>query len=66
MQPSTKRLARINALFDELAELIWTPDPSPGKHLISVAWFLAPLGARPRGRHRNRRHKELGLRARDE
>jgi DNA-binding transcriptional ArsR family regulator len=51
MQPSAKRLARINALFDELASLIWTPDPSPGKQLISVAWFHAPLdGPRPRDR----------------
>lgn len=40
--PSPTRLARINALFDELAELVWTPDPNPGPPM-SVAWFLAPL-----------------------
>lgn len=50
MRPSKQRLAKINALFDELAELIWTSDSSPGKQLISVAWFLAPIGARPRTR----------------
>jgi predicted transcriptional regulator len=43
MQPSPQRLAKINALLDELAVLIWTPDPSPGKLSMSVAWFLAPL-----------------------
>jgi predicted transcriptional regulator len=42
-RPSPKRLARINALLDELAVLIWTPDPNPGKVSMSVAWFLAPL-----------------------
>lgn len=50
MRPSRQRLAKINALFDQLAELIWTSDSSPGKQLISVAWFLAPVGARPRRR----------------
>jgi predicted transcriptional regulator len=43
MQPSSQRLAKINALLDQLAVLIWTPDPSPGKLSMSVAWFLAPL-----------------------
>ncbi len=42
--PSPARLARINALLDELAELVWTPDPAPGPPM-SVAWFLAPLPA---------------------
>jgi predicted transcriptional regulator len=42
--PSPARLARVNALLDELAELVWTPDPEPGPP-ISVAWFLAPLPA---------------------
>jgi hypothetical protein len=42
-QPSPKRLAKINELLDELAVLIWTPDPSPGPLSMSVAWFLAPL-----------------------
>ena len=50
MRPSKQRLARINALFDELAELIWTSDSSPGRQLLSVAWFLAPISTRPRGR----------------
>lgn len=45
VQPSPERLARINALFDELSVLIWTPDPSPGNLSMSVAWFLAPLKA---------------------
>jgi len=44
-QPSPKRLAKINELLDELAELIWTPDPSPGPLSMSVAWFLAPLNS---------------------
>jgi hypothetical protein len=48
MQPSPQRLAKINALLDELSVLIWTPDASPGKLSISVAWFLAPLKP-PRG-----------------
>jgi DNA-binding transcriptional ArsR family regulator len=43
MRPSPDRLAKINALFDELASLIWTPDPSPGDMSMSVAWFMAPL-----------------------
>jgi DNA-binding transcriptional ArsR family regulator len=44
-RPSPERLAKINALMDRLGELIWTPDPSPGKQLISFAWFLSPLQA---------------------
>jgi predicted ArsR family transcriptional regulator len=43
--PSRSRRARINALLDELAELVWTPDPEPGPP-ISVAWFLSPLAER--------------------
>jgi predicted ArsR family transcriptional regulator len=43
--PSKKRLARINQLLDELATLVWTPDPDPGPPM-SVAWFLAPLAER--------------------
>jgi predicted ArsR family transcriptional regulator len=43
--PSKARLARINALLDELATLVWTPDPAPGPPM-SVAWFLAPLAER--------------------
>lgn len=52
MRPSPQRLAKINALLDELSVLIWTPDPSPGKLSMSVAWFLAPLKA-PRGSARS-------------
>ena len=40
--PSPERLARMNALLDELAELVWAPDPNPGPP-ISVAWVVAPL-----------------------
>jgi predicted ArsR family transcriptional regulator len=40
--PSAKRLARMNALLQELEDLTWSPDPNPGP-LISVAWFVAPL-----------------------
>jgi DNA-binding transcriptional ArsR family regulator len=43
--PSKARLARINALLDELATLVWTPDANPGPPM-SVAWFLAPLAER--------------------
>ena len=43
--PSKARLARINSLLDELATLVWTPDPNPGPPM-SVAWFLAPLAER--------------------
>jgi hypothetical protein len=42
--PSPARLARINQLFDELAELVWEPDPEPGPPM-SIAWFLSPLDA---------------------
>ena len=48
-QPSPARLAKINQLLDELAVLIWTPDPSPGPLSMSVAWFLAPLKASTSG-----------------
>ena len=39
--PSSKRLKKINALLDELAHLIWTPDPKPGRP-IRVTWFMSP------------------------
>lgn len=39
--PSSKRLARINSLLDELSHLVWTPDPKPGKP-IRVTWFMSP------------------------
>jgi hypothetical protein len=40
---SARRLAKINRLLNELAVLIWTPEPTPGKISVSVAWFLSPL-----------------------
>ncbi|MEI9989152.1 MAG: helix-turn-helix domain-containing protein [Rhizomicrobium sp.] len=39
--PSPKKLARINAMLDELAQLMWTPDKNPGRP-IRVTWFLSP------------------------
>ena len=39
--PSVPKLARINALFDELASLISTPDPKPGP-LMRVTWIMSP------------------------
>jgi len=39
--PSPKKLARINALLDDLAQLMWTPDENPGRP-IRVTWFLSP------------------------
>ena len=42
--PSPERLAKINKLLDQLAGLIWTPDPKPGR-LMSVTWLLSPIGA---------------------
>lgn len=41
--PSPERLARINALLDEVVELLWTPDPNPGPP-VSLAGILAPAG----------------------
>lgn len=49
-RPSPERLARINALLDELTELVSEPDPQPGP-LVSFAWISAPL-ERPRQRRR--------------
>jgi DNA-binding transcriptional ArsR family regulator len=40
--PSPKRLAKINALLDQVAELVWAPDKNPGP-VISIAWFISPL-----------------------
>lgn len=40
--PSPQRLARINELLVELAELVWTADPKPGP-LVSIGWFMMPL-----------------------
>lgn len=41
--PSPARLERMNRLLNELAELVWEPDPNPGP-TMSVAWFLSPVG----------------------
>ena len=49
--PSAGRLKRINELLDELAELVWEPDPKPGPP-ISVAWFLSPLGRKEKRKPR--------------
>lgn len=51
--PSAERLKRINALLDELAELIWTRDPKPGP-LIHVTWFMSPGTSRLRKRAKPR------------
>jgi DNA-binding transcriptional ArsR family regulator len=42
-RPSPKRLEKMNALLNELGELFWTPDPSPGELSVSIACFLSPL-----------------------
>jgi predicted ArsR family transcriptional regulator len=42
MAPSRARLARINELLEEVAELAWTQDPDPGPPL-SIGWFISPL-----------------------
>jgi DNA-binding transcriptional ArsR family regulator len=52
--PSRPKLARINALLDQLAELIWTPDPKPGP-LLHVTWMMSP--ARAPKKHRATRSK---------
>jgi len=39
---SRPRLARINALLDEVARLAYTPDPRPGP-LVSIACLLSPI-----------------------
>jgi DNA-binding transcriptional ArsR family regulator len=49
--PSPSRLKRINELFNELAELVWEPDPKPGPPM-SVAWFLSPLARNPKRKSR--------------
>ena len=56
--PSSKRLAQINALLDELAHLIWTPDPKPGRP-IRVTWFMSPS---PNARAKPRRSAAVGVR----
>lgn len=42
--PSPQRLAKINEHLEQLARLIWTPDPKPGR-LMSVTWLLSPIGS---------------------
>jgi predicted ArsR family transcriptional regulator len=55
-RPSPERLARINALFDELGELLWTPDPRPGEP-ITALWLLAPLAAAPEAARKPKRRR---------
>jgi len=54
--PSPAKLARINALLDEVATLIWTPDPVPGP-LLRITWIMSPTPP-PKGswipKHRRR------------
>jgi len=45
--PSPERLARINALLEELEALALAPEPNPGP-LMSLAWIAAPLDRAPR------------------
>ena len=40
--PSPRRLKQINAMLEQLVDLMWSPDPEPGE-LTSIAWILAPL-----------------------
>lgn len=39
--PSSARLARINALMDELEQLVGAPDANPGRP-IRITWFMSP------------------------
>ena len=47
--PAPRKLARINALLNELARLIWTPDPSPGP-LLRLTWIMSPAPSATRKR----------------
>jgi len=49
--PSPRKLARVNALLDELRELTSTPDGKSGQ-LMTIAWFTSPV---VRGRRKRRR-----------
>jgi hypothetical protein len=54
--PSARRLKRINQLLDELADLVWNPDPDPGE-LLSIAFFISPLDREAARAPRNRTKK---------
>ena len=53
--PSSRRLARINALLQEVSALLREPDPEAGP-VISLAWFLAPVADRLPAAERPVRH----------
>jgi hypothetical protein len=40
--PSKARLRRINKLLEELAELAWTPDDTPGQKM-RFTWLVSPI-----------------------
>ena len=39
--PSPKKLAKINALLEDLAQLMWLPDDNSGRP-IRMTWFMSP------------------------
>lgn len=44
---TSERMARINALLDQIFEVAMAPEPQPSDApLISLAWFMSPLPAR--------------------
>ena len=49
--PSPERLARINALLEELAALAMAPEPDPGP-LVCLSWIAAPVQRSRRKRAR--------------
>lgn len=55
--PSPGRLKRINQVLDELADLVWNPDPDPGQ-LLSIAFFISPLEREAHASRPGRRTKK--------
>ena len=49
--PSPERLARMNALLEELTALAMAPDPDPGP-LVCLSWIAAPVQRSRRKRAR--------------
>lgn len=48
MPATPDRMAKINALLDELFEVAFEPEPQPtDAPLVSLAWFMAPLADAP-------------------
>jgi DNA-binding transcriptional ArsR family regulator len=43
-RPSPQSLARINALLDEIAEILWR-EPASDAPLVALTWTMAPLAA---------------------